>query len=254
MRIERGSRGGRDWPRHRVGLGGGAKIPLAAVASGPQQILYEVCGIRFRETRRPEGKKAMGNFTAEDAMKTARGYHFAAGELEAMHQQTRIGRSYWVRIVLMLSKTSIGLRLMRLVINGLNFARRFLFRPKLINVEQLMGRVSGAVVLEALALELVLKARLKQSGIDFDVPLKGMARHDHAKLYALLPDSEKQAADQRYRSIPFPAMHSTLAEALDFSAQVFTEWRYMHEDQHRSGVQASMGDMQRAFRALAEGM
>jgi hypothetical protein len=46
-------------------------------------------------------------------------------------------------------------------------------------------------------------------------------------------------------------MRATLAEALGFSAEVFKEWRYLHE---YSSVQASMGEMQRAFRALAEGV
>jgi hypothetical protein len=193
-------------------------------------------------------------FKWQGAMQTAHWYHNAADELEAIHQQSQPRKTSRVYIdcIVMLYKTSIGRRLVGLVYKGLNFARRFLFRPKPVNVDQNIGRVAGAVVLEALAIELVLKARLKRSEIDFQGPLKGIKRHDHAKLFALLPDIEKQQADQRYRSLRHPAIRATLAEALDFSAKVFTEWRYMHEQP--SGVQASMGEMQRAFKALTEGM
>jgi hypothetical protein len=184
-------------------------------------------------------------------MKTARGFHHAAGELEAMQRRTPNRRSARVRIacLVILSKTSIGRRLIGPVGNGLYFAHHFLFRPKPINHEQLVGRAAGAVVLEALAVELVLKARLHRLGIRW---ARLVDKHDHSALYALLPDNEQHEADQRYQSIGQPAMHTTLAEALAFSAQAFKQWRYMHEQP--SGVQASTGDMRRAFMALAEGM
>jgi hypothetical protein len=158
-----------------------------------------------------------GTFTVEGAMQTARGYHYAAGELEAMHQQQTA-------------------------------AIRRGERPQII-IHQTVGRTAGAVVLEALAIEIALKARLTGARVPFADLLKKWERHDHAKLYALLPDNEKQEAEQRYQS--HPAMRATLAEALTFSANVFVEWRYMHE---RTSVEASLGEMQRAFKALAEGM
>ncbi len=158
-----------------------------------------------------------GTFTAEVAMKTARGYHYAAGELEALHQQ----RIATVPQGIFLDPATI---------------------------DRLVGRAAGAVVLEALALEIALKARLLRSGISF----AGLRdKHDHSALYALVPNIEKQEAEQRYQSTRHPAMRPTLAEALSFSAQVFKQWRYMHE---HASVQTSMGEMQRAFVALAHGM
>ena len=73
------------------------------------------------------------DFTVEGAMKAARGFHRAAGDLETLHQQQ--------------------------------------LRPGHFDqaaFDQLVGRGGGAVVLEALAIELVLKARLKRAGISFD--------------------------------------------------------------------------------------
>jgi hypothetical protein len=157
-----------------------------------------------------------GTVTAEAAMKTAWGYHYAAGELEALHQQ-QIGT----------------------VPRGISLDQDIL--------DRLVGRAAGAVVLEALALEIALKARLLRSGISF-AALRD--KHDHSALYALVPDVEKPEAEQRYQSARHPAMRSTLAEALSFSAQVFKQWRYMHE---HSSVQSSMGEMQRAFAALTHG-
>ena len=100
-------------------------------------------------------------------------------------------------------------------------------------------------MLEALALEIVLKARLLRSGIA--IP----RTHDHASLYASLPDVEKQDVGQRYQSARHPAMGPTLADALAFRANVFAKWRYLHE---RGLVEASMGEMRRAFRALDDGL
>jgi hypothetical protein len=116
-----------------------------------------------------------------------------------------------------------------------------------------VGRAAGAVVLEALAVELVLKARLRRAGVLADK----LKTHDHKKLYKKLLNIKQQEADeadQRYQSLRLPAMRATLAEALAYSAQVFERWRYMHEEEQRSGVEASMGEMQRAFMALADGM
>jgi hypothetical protein len=112
-----------------------------------------------------------------------------------------------------------------------------------------MGRAAGMVVLEALAIELVLKARLLRAG----ALSKQLAReHDHAALYAELPDTEKQESQQRYQSGRNPFTREKLADALAFSAKKFNEWRYMHEEP--KGVEASLGEMQRAFVALADGM
>jgi hypothetical protein len=100
-----------------------------------------------------------------------------------------------------------------------------------------LGRTAGAVVLEAVAIEIVLKARLRRAGISF-ANLRD--KHDHSALFALVPDVEKREAEQRYQSAP--AMRATLAEALSFSARVFTQWRYMYE---QVSVEASLNKKNR---------
>ena len=57
-------------------------------------------------------------------------------------------------------------------------------------ITQVMGTGAGAVVLETLALELLLKVRLDRAGIQV------WATHNHSKLFAKLPVSERNAADQ----------------------------------------------------------
>jgi hypothetical protein len=102
----------------------------------------------------------------------------------------------------------------------------------------------SAVVLEALALELILKVRLDQASKP--VPKS----HDHAVLYADLPAAEKEEAARRYRNSRDPPMPTTLAEVLTESAKAFEQWRYIHEQKQ---VGANPEDMRRAFEALAHG-
>jgi hypothetical protein len=99
--------------------------------------------------------------------------------------------------------------------------------------------MAGAVVLEAIAIELVLKVRLKRARISFD-SLRD--KHDHSALYSLVPDLEKQEAEQQYQWIRHPPFRATtLAEALSFSAKVFVKFRYMHGE---PPVEASLGEVQ----------
>jgi hypothetical protein len=188
-------------------------------------------------------------FTVEGAMKSARGFHHAAGELEAL--QRRLIRRQSIlprRVLVVVNKTSIGRGLFWLVSNGLYIGRHLLFGSNPPDLHQVVGRAAGAVVLEALALEILLKARLLRAGIPVS---RGRDGHDHSALYRLLPDPEKQAAEHRYQSAGWPPMRATLDEALSASANVFVEWRYMHEE---ISVEASLGEMQRAYAALADGM
>ena len=191
------------------------------------------------------------SFTVEGAIKSAHGFHHAAGELEALQQRMVRKRSMLLRPVplswlVILSKTSIGRRLVWMISNGLYIGRHLLFGSNPPDPYQIVGRAAGVVVLEALALEIVLKARLLRAGITFP------RTHDHSTLFGLLPDTEKQEAEQRYQSAGWPPLRATtLAEALSYSANVFVEWRFMHE--HFS-VQASTGEMRRAYTALADGM
>jgi hypothetical protein len=88
-------------------------------------------------------------------------------------------------------------------------------------VNESVARVISSTVLEALAMEI------------------------------LLPAAERQQAGQRYQASRHPAMRPTIEEALAYSADVFEVWRYSHEHDR---VEASMGEMQRAFHALAHGL
>jgi hypothetical protein len=111
-------------------------------------------------------------------------------------------------------------------------------------INHLLGRTASMVMLEALAVELALKVRLDRAGIT-------VARtHNHANLFEL-PAADRKDAEERYQARRHPAMRATLAEVLAYSAPVFEMWRYQHE--HPS-VEASLGEMQRAFDALAEGI
>jgi HEPN domain-containing protein len=107
-------------------------------------------------------------------------------------------------------------------------------------LDETLGIMAGVTVLEALALELVLKARLLQSGIN---PPKW---HSHSDLFALLPEAEQQVAGQIYQANRNSAMRETLAEVLNFSAKAFERWRYHHEQP----AEASLGEMQQAFDVL----
>jgi hypothetical protein len=46
-------------------------------------------------------------------------------------------------------------------------------------------------------------------------------------------------------------IRNALSDVLQFSDYAFVNWRYLHEVHH---VEATMGEMQRAFSALADGM
>jgi hypothetical protein len=84
-----------------------------------------------------------------------------------------------------------------------------------------MSRVVSSAVLEALALELILKVRLNKAGIR--IP----KTHNHTALFEGLPALERQQAGQRYQTSRHAAMRPTIA---------------------------SMGEMQRAFNALLHGL
>jgi len=187
-------------------------------------------------------------------MMLARGFHHAAGELEALQRRMIHKPSKrWVPLLLTLNKTSIGRRIYWLVSNGRHFGRHFLCDTPPIKPDQGLGRAAGAVVLEALAIELVLKARLLRVGITHNDIFPFRDRHDHIKLYGHdgLSPAFRQEAEQRYKSSRRSAMRATLAEVLSCSANALSEWRYLHQ---KPFVQASLGEMQCAFDALSHGM
>ena len=151
-------------------------------------------------------------FNAEAALRVACGHHRSAMMLEKIHEEEILRKVEILTVDI---------------------------------VYQRIGTVVSSTVLEALALELVLKVRL-------DLAQVGIQRtHNHAELFAKLPASEKQQAELRYQASRYPGMRATLEEALEYSAEIFEQWRYLHE---RPQVEASMGEMQRAFEALAHGL
>jgi hypothetical protein len=77
------------------------------------------------------------------------------------------------------------------------------------------------------------------------------ATHNHSKLFAELREGDRKLAGQRYAARRLSAIRGTLDDVLAFGADVFVKWRYMHE---QSSVTASMGEIQRAFGALADGL
>jgi HEPN domain len=111
-------------------------------------------------------------------------------------------------------------------------------------LDRAQGRIVSATILEALAVELALKARLTHAHVE------PPNTHDHLELFKELPSEIRDEADREYQSRRHPAMRKTLAEALAFSAKVFVDWRYAYE--HPS-VQASGGEMFHAFAALTAG-
>jgi HEPN domain-containing protein len=148
----------------------------------------------------------LSNGTAENVAKAARVIHNAANQLEKVHADAK-------------SDTSIDCAYL----------------------DETVGMIAGATVLEALALELVLKARLIRAGTR---PPKW---HSHSDLFALLPAAEQLDAEQIYQANRHPTMRATLAEVLDHTAKAFERWRYHHEQP----AEPSLGEMQRAFGSLA---
>jgi hypothetical protein len=65
----------------------------------------------------------------------------------------------------------------------------------LLDIDTFTGTAARAVVLEALALELILKARLLKAAM----PLK--YTHNHIDLFAKLPQSERTADEEEFRAL-----------------------------------------------------
>jgi hypothetical protein len=151
-------------------------------------------------------------FDPDTALKAARGFHGAAGLLENAHNANveRMQRHPTGEVHSPLEDTFVA-----------------------------------AAVLEALALELVLKTRLYRAGIPFE------KIHELNELYAQVPAAERQTAEQRYKEFRHPAMRATLDDVLKFHGSVFETWRYPHEQPR---LEMSMGELRKAFRALTEGL
>src|SRR5262245_42504328 len=131
------------------------------------------------------------SFSAEEATKVARRFHYIAGLLERIHLEE----------VEQVSKDRRGVTFDWL--------------------ERSAAKTVSAIVLEGFAVELALKAQLRRAGR----PLP--KSHDHSLLFGNLPQKEQDEAEARYQAKRHPAMRPTLREALAYSADVFDKWRYM---------------------------
>ena len=171
-------------------------------------------------------------FDAGAALKTARGYHDSAALLESIRKEELASLP---RVEPQIAQGN-GFCAVGFAHVGLDMD--FLNRNQ--------GYAISATVLEALALEIVLKVRLARAGLA--VP----RTHSHAELFDALPASDRQAAEERYKMGGHPFRSTTLEAALADSDDVFETWRYLYEEP--AGVEASTGEMRRAFRVLAEGL
>lgn len=67
-----------------------------------------------------------------------------------------------------------------------------------------------------------------------------------------MPPQEQTDAEAKFQKlVNIPLTRNSLVDVLAFSSKVFEHWRYMHE---HPNVEASGGEMERAFDALAAGM
>ena len=105
------------------------------------------------------------------------------------------------------------------------------------------------VLLHALAVEIVLKVRLHLAKTSF---ASFCRKHNHAKLFAMLPEEQRKLLAERYATRRHKAFRSaTLVEALTWSGDAFMKWRYRYE---WPSVDASVGEMILSYKILEEGL
>jgi hypothetical protein len=122
-----------------------------------------------------------------------------------------------------------------------------------------LGQWAGMVVLEALAIELVLKVRVSRAGQPVE------KTHSHSNLLVVLPAAERTELERRYQESNPPqssvaivnktptmlyqlsAPPDTLEKLLEASGSLFVKWRYMFQE---TVVEAPAEQMFHAFAAL----
>lgn len=110
-------------------------------------------------------------------------------------------------------------------------------------MHNLQGTTFGSVMLQAFALELIIKALRFKHGL----PRKtGSAGHSLHGLFVDLPQPIKDKAAATYAA---NVSTSTLDSLLRDYARAFEEWRYMFEYKPNG---AALGDLQKAFDAICE--
>jgi hypothetical protein len=77
-------------------------------------------------------------------------------------------------------------------------------------IDRVSGRIVSATVLEAVAVELALKARLTRAGV------KPPNIHNHLKLFALLPQADRDEVEKEYQGRRHPMMRKTFACGLAY--------------------------------------
>jgi capsular polysaccharide biosynthesis protein len=117
--------------------------------------------------------------------------------------------------------------------------------------EVAFGRMAASAVLQALAIEIVLKAIAQKVG----KPV--IKAHNHVKLFAALPTDIQAACRARYQARTEAAtvtdkasLLADLDRVLAVSATVFLDWRYLYEAD--AGLSYKNHEIWLAFEALAE--
>jgi len=116
-------------------------------------------------------------------------------------------------------------------------------------VESSLGCTFGSMVLQSFSVELILKSILIRFGI---FPPK---HHNLGKLFALLPEKVREAAERNYVRIigttgkNMVVVSDALFKALQQNSNAFEEFRYVDE---YSPKDARIGELQNAFTALHE--
>ncbi|HEY3798367.1 MAG TPA: hypothetical protein VGL58_08435 [Caulobacteraceae bacterium] len=112
-------------------------------------------------------------------------------------------------------------------------------------VTRLNALTASAFVLQAIALELGLKARLLKAGVS-----PGNVHH-HRKLFDKLPESDRAVLIEAYNERWVANPVRPLPDALDMSANIFVQWRYRHE---HFALTANGGEMRFAFEVVTKAL
>ena len=188
------------------------------------------------------GRRRQIAFDADSALRVARGYHASAGYLENAASQLQNQAQSAGDMVNQTPPTHVTVATTQLVIAG----KVVIGIPTHLMWDHL-GYATSAVVLEALALEIALKARLKHAGQD--VP----DEHDHSKLFSQLPQNERTDIQSRYQGRRLNGlMADTIEDVFSESGKTLTNWRYVYE--RSEGVTARVGAMRYAFEALVDSL
>lgn len=87
---------------------------------------------------------------------------------------------------------------------------------------EMLGGISGSIVLHAFAVELALKAVCVKRGLAYP------KSHDLGHLFSLLPPADQATAESSWKQ-KNQTSGVSFREVLESNANAFEEWRYQHE-------------------------